>query len=75
MNNTPLETSTLRAKLKGQVLHIPDLGPIFSRWSSAISPHYEELAEMMKDELIEFVPNPNIRVKMEKINLALWACL
>lgn len=75
MDNTSSETSALRAKLKGQILHIPDLRPIFFRWSSAISPHYEGLAEVMKEELVEFVPNPNIRVKMEEINLPLWACL
>lgn len=75
MASRPADIPSLRARLKGQTLRIPDLRPLFSHWPTALSPNYHELTEIIEAELIDLVPNPKTRAKMHKINLPLFACL
>ncbi|KAK3693615.1 isoprenoid synthase domain-containing protein [Podospora appendiculata] len=60
------------AKLKGQVLTIPDLRGLFSRWPAAVSPHQDELARALNERLPELVPSARSQKTVHKINLPLF---
>jgi len=62
----------MAAHLRGQRLRIPDLRPMCAHWPSAINPRKEELAQAISEKVKEWIPNPEFRDKLKKIDLALY---
>ncbi|KAK3335438.1 isoprenoid synthase domain-containing protein [Cercophora scortea] len=68
----PTHYSPIVSRLKGQVLTIPDLRSLFSRWPAAASPHQDELARTLNERLPELVPSASSQKTVHKINLPLF---
>ncbi|XXG95157.1 hypothetical protein Hte_001417 [Hypoxylon texense] len=55
--------------LRGQVLRIPDLRPIYAKWASGLNPHCDELRTFVDDNIDRYVKDEKTRIKTKAIDL------
>ncbi|KAF2648756.1 terpenoid synthase, partial [Lophiostoma macrostomum CBS 122681] len=59
-------------RLRGQVVELPDLKPVFAHWPQAVSPHKEELDTVVENKMIKLFPPGERLQKMQKGEMALF---
>ncbi len=67
----PSRTLSIVDQLKGQVMRVPNLDPVFARWNSAVNPHLWELEELVNDRIEKWIPDEKLRLKVKKIDVPL----
>jgi hypothetical protein len=66
--------ASIVVKLQGQHLRIPNLAQYFAHWPEPVkNKHYNELVKIHDRKIAEWFPDTNVRNKMTKINLPLFA--
>ncbi|KAM7189240.1 Isoprenoid synthase domain containing protein [Naviculisporaceae sp. PSN 640] len=62
-------------QLKGQTLRLPNLSEFYSQWPNRISPHYEDLRQIIDDKINEWIPDERVRIKAHKIDLPFFCAV
>ncbi|KAI1451771.1 terpenoid synthase [Annulohypoxylon moriforme] len=61
--------------LRGKLLQVPDLRPIYASWTSGLNPHCEELRAFIDEKIDIYVKNEKARAKTRAIDLGWFASL
>ncbi|KAF9876446.1 hypothetical protein CkaCkLH20_05854 [Colletotrichum karsti] len=69
------EAQAIVSALRGQTLHVPDLGGIFKNWSVKTNPHYQKVIPVVEDAFDRMVKNPALRKKYREANYARFVSL
>ncbi|KAI1134779.1 terpenoid synthase [Hypoxylon sp. FL0543] len=69
------ESATALKSLQGKLLQIPDLRPIYAKWTSGLSPHCEELRAFVDEKIDEYVKDEKTRLKTKAIDLGWFTSL
>jgi AcrR family transcriptional regulator len=62
-----------RLKLRGQVLRLPNLHRLCSERPFEISPHYEQLKQVVEERLDEWITDADARSKARETDLAYFS--
>ncbi|KAK4225138.1 isoprenoid synthase domain-containing protein [Podospora fimiseda] len=62
----------MAARFKGQTLRLPNLKQLLAKWPNTMSPHYEELKEIIEEKIIEWISDEQSRTKARHVNLAFF---
>ncbi len=57
--------------LKGKLLRVPDLHPVFAQWPAGISPHLPEVRRNVNQVVEQFVHDEEARNKIYKTDVSL----
>lgn len=63
-------TRTVFDQLRGKMLLIPDLKPIYARWESGLNSEYDRLTHLIDEAIDDYVVDDKQRLKTKAINLA-----
>ncbi|KAL7629801.1 hypothetical protein AAE478_001324 [Parahypoxylon ruwenzoriense] len=61
--------------LRGQMLEIPDLRPIYANWTSGLNRHCDELRAFIDEKIDLYVKDPKARLKTKAIDLGWFTSL
>ncbi|KAI0880518.1 terpenoid synthase [Annulohypoxylon maeteangense] len=61
--------------LRGKLLQVPDLRPIYQNWASGLNPQCEELRAFVDEKIDIYVKNEKARVKTRAIDLGWFTSL
>ncbi|KAJ4363288.1 hypothetical protein N0V85_009329 [Neurospora sp. IMI 360204] len=64
-------TAQIYDTLNGQTLYFPSLQSILSPFPTELSPHYDQLKEIVERNIEDRIDEPDTREKAKKINIAL----
>lgn len=67
------DVQAMTAKLHGQTLNIPNLKPLFSRWSYRISPHYNDLEKTVNAKIREWITDERVLKHALDINATFFS--
>jgi hypothetical protein len=70
---TTITMSATGLKLRGQVLHLPNPHRLCSDRHFEISPHYEQLKQVVEERLDEWITDPDVRIKARETDLAYFS--
>ncbi|KAI1373322.1 terpenoid synthase [Hypoxylon crocopeplum] len=61
--------------LRGKLLQIPDLRPVYANWTSGLSPHCDELRVFVEEKIDVYVKDEKARLKTKAIDLGWFTSL
>lgn len=61
--------------LRGQLLTIPDLRPVYANWTAGLSPYCDELRAFVEENINKYVKDEKAKKKTKAIDLGWFASL
>lgn len=61
--------------LRGQLLQIPDLRPVYAGWAAGLNPHCDELRTFVDEKIDRYVIDEKARLKTKAIDLGWFTSL
>ena len=69
------EFTAVAQKLRKEILHIPNLRPLYARWPQRLSPHYERLVGAINEHVEAAFPDDEAYVqRAKKMDFASFLC-